>query len=107
MDSTNVEYTYPPVWGKYSYNESAGLFRLSSFAGFVKNNMPNTVNYLHPELSDEEAWDVAAFVNSQPRPNKKFKADWPNVSKKPKDYPFGPYTDSLTESQHKYGPWKK
>ena len=25
-------------------------------------------NYRHPKLTDEEAWDVAAFVNSQPRP---------------------------------------
>jgi thiosulfate dehydrogenase len=107
MDSINIEYTYPPLWGNNSYNVSAGLFRLTRFAGFVKNNMPNTVNYRHPELSNEEAWDVAAFVNSQPRPNKKFKADWPNTSKKPMDYPFGPYADSLTESQHKYGPWKQ
>lgn len=105
IDAANIGYTYPPLWGKHSYNISAGLFRLSRFAGFVKNNMPNTVNYHNPILNDDEAWDVAAFVNSQPRPNKKFPIDWPNISKKPKDHPFGPYADSMNEFQHKYGPW--
>ena len=56
-------------------------------------------------LTDEEAWDVAAFVNSQPRPAKVFKEDWPNISLKPFDHPFGPYTDSFSEQQHKYGPF--
>jgi thiosulfate dehydrogenase len=27
-------------------------------------------------LSNEEAWDVAAFINSQPRPIKRFTQDW-------------------------------
>ncbi len=105
LDTLNIGYTYPPLWGNHSYNVSAGLFRLSRFAGFVKNNMPYTVNYHNPILTDEEAWDVAAFVNSQPRPNKKFGNDWPNIGKKPRDYPFGPYTDSLSEKRHKFGPW--
>jgi thiosulfate dehydrogenase len=99
-------YTYPPLWGDNSYNNGAGLFRLSRFAGYVKNNMPNPINYHNPELTDEEAWDVAAFVNSQPRPARDLSKDWPDVSKKPFDHPFGPYTDGLSEMQHKYGPWK-
>src|SRR5450631_3712935 len=33
-------YLYPPLWGEHSYNSSAGLYRLSKFAGFVKDNMP-------------------------------------------------------------------
>lgn len=107
MDDVKIGYTYPPLWGKHSYNVSAGLFRLSRFAGFVKNNMPYTVNYHNPGLTDEEAWDLAAFVNSQPRPNKQFIADWPNISKKPKDHPFGPYIDTLSETRHKYGPWNE
>jgi thiosulfate dehydrogenase len=31
--------------------------------------------------------------------------DWPNISKKPIDHPFGPYTDSFSEQQHKFGPF--
>jgi thiosulfate dehydrogenase len=100
-----LKYKYPPLWGPHSYNTSAGLYRLSRFAGYVKNNMPDGTNYLKTVLADEEAWDVAAFVNSQPRPNKSFKEDWPDISRKPFDHPFGPYTDSFSENQHKYGPF--
>jgi thiosulfate dehydrogenase len=32
--------------------------------------------------------------------------DWPNISKKPIDHPFGPYADVFSEKQHKYGPYK-
>ncbi len=98
-------YAYPPLWGKNSYNSGAGLFRLSRFAGYVKNNMPQGADYHAPQLSDEEAWDVAAYVNSQPRPSKDLRGDWPDISKKPIDHPFGPYADSFTEQQHKYGPY--
>ncbi len=101
------EYTYPPLWGSNSYNSGAGLFRLSRFAGYVRDNMPyNQASHDAPSLTDEECWDVAAFVNSQPRPTKDLSADWPNISKKPIDHPFGPYTDGFSEAQHKYGPFK-
>ncbi len=56
------------------------------------------------QLSNEEAWDLAAFVNSQPRPVKKFKQDWPNILLKPVDMPDGPFPDSFPSIQHKYGP---
>lgn len=98
---------YPPLWGERSYSASAGLFRLSRFAGYVKANMPFGANWLAPQLSDEEAWDVAAYVNSQPRPAHKFLAeDWPDISKKPFDHPYGPYADGFSEQQHKYGPFQ-
>lgn len=101
------EYKYPPLWGPNSYNTAAGLFRLSRFAGYVKANMPNGVTFENPTLSDDEAWDVAAFINSMPRPEKKFSQDWPDISKKPFDHPFGPYADNFSEDQHKYGPFKE
>jgi thiosulfate dehydrogenase len=63
------------------------------------------VNYHHPAISNEVAWDIAAFVNSQPRPHKDQSMDWPVISKKPIDCPIGPYNDSLSEKQHKYGPF--
>lgn len=101
-----VAYTFPPLWGDHSYNDGAGLYRVSNFARYVKYNMPLGATHLSPLLTDEEAWDVAAFVNSQPRPHIDAKNDWPDISKKPIDYPFGPYADGFTELQHKYGPWK-
>lgn len=98
---------YPPLWGEKSYNQGAGLFRLSRLAGYVKANMPFGATYDNPQLTDEEAWDVAAYINSQPRPEHPFLAtDWPDISKKPYDHPFGPYRDSFPEEQHKYGPFK-
>nr|MBI1229106.1 c-type cytochrome [Cytophagales bacterium] len=99
-------YTYPPLWGTASYNSGAGLYRLSRFAGYVKANMPLGATYERPLLSDEEAWDLAAFVNSQDRPSKSLAGDWPDISKKPMDHPFGPYSDSFSEEQHKYGPFQ-
>ena len=98
-------YLYPPLWGEHSYNIGAGLFRLSRFAGYVKNNMPQGVTWQAPELSDEEAWDVAAYVNSRQRPDRDLSKDWPNIAGKPVDHPFGPYADSIPEAQHKFGPF--
>ena len=99
-------YAYPPLWGVHSYNSGAGLFRLSRFAGYVKNSMPFGVDYETTQLTDEEAWDVAAFVNSRPRPSKDLSSDWPDISKKPVDHPYGPYSDGFSEDQHKYGPFE-
>lgn len=102
-----IGYTNPPLWGKHSYNMGAGLFRLSRFAGYVKDNMPfNQAKHDAPVLTDEEAWDVAAFVNSQPRPKGDLTKDWTNIAAKPIDHPFGPYTDGFSEEQHKFGPFK-
>jgi len=105
MNPDKIVYTYPPLWGNNSYNNGAGLYRLSRFAGYVKNNMPNPLNYHNPQLTDEEAWDVAAYVNSQPRPSYDLSKDWPDSRKKPFDQPYGPYVDGVNEAQHKYGPW--
>jgi thiosulfate dehydrogenase len=106
LNAEKTEYAFPPLWGNSSYNQGAGLFRLSRFAGYVKTNMPLGASHNNTMLTDEEAWDVAAFVNSQPRPAKDLSKDWPNMAGKPVDHPFGPFADGFTEEQHKYGPFK-
>lgn len=58
--------SYPPLWGPHSFNDAAGMNRLSMFASFVYYNMP----FGQAFLTVEEALDVAAFVTSQPRPKK-------------------------------------
>ncbi|MEP6612330.1 MAG: hypothetical protein ABJA76_10610, partial [Mucilaginibacter sp.] len=88
------------------YNDGAGMYRIGNLAGFVKNNMPFGATYQAPQLSNEEAWNVAAFINSQPRPHFDNSKDWPDISKKPIDLPFGPYADGFSEHQHKFGPFK-
>lgn len=98
-------YIYPPLWGAHSFTTGAGLFRISRMAGYVRYNMPFDAK---PEdrLSDEQSWDVAAFIISQPRPAFNNTGDWPDIRKKPFDHPFGPYSDSFPALQHKYGPFE-
>jgi len=66
----------PPVWGERSFNIGAGMARLRTIAGFVRSNMP----FNQPgTLSDQQAFDVAAFVVTRPRPDFPGKEkDWPN-----------------------------
>jgi thiosulfate dehydrogenase len=103
-DSTG--WTYPPLWGSKSYNVGAGLYRLSRFAGYIKANMPWGATYNQPQLTDEECWHLAAYINSLKRPTMDLSKDWPDISKKPIDHPFGPFTDGFNEMQHKFGPFK-
>jgi len=98
-------YTYPPLWGAHSYNVSAGMYRLGKLAGFIKNNMPYGTTYKNPVLTTQQAWDVAAYIESEPRPHKLFPGDWPDIKKKPVDYPFGPYADNFSEHHHQFGPF--
>jgi len=106
LNAGGTAYVYPALWGEHSYNIGASIYRLSKFAGYVKNNMPFGADYKNKQLTDEQAWDVAAFVNSRPHPFKDIKADWPKLVTKPYDYPFGPYADrQFSKYQHKYGPF--
>jgi thiosulfate dehydrogenase len=68
--------------------------------------MPYGADFLNPQMTDVDSWDVAAFINSQPRPTKDISKDWPDISKKPTDHPFGPYSDGFSEQQHKFGPFE-
>jgi len=107
MMANGQEYIYPPVWGENSYNDAAGLYRISNLAGYIKNNMPYLqTSHEKPQLTNEQSWDVAAYINSKPRPHMDQSKDWPNIKMKPIDYPFGPYADTFTEEQHKYGPYQ-
>lgn len=56
---------FPPLWGPRSYNWGAGMSSIANAAGFIKANMPLSQGN---SLSDADAWDVAAFINSKERP---------------------------------------
>src|SRR5205085_12477840 len=59
-----------PLWGPGSWNDGAGAARVYTLAGIIRYSMP----YLDPgSLSDEEAQQVAAYINSKPRPVYPFK----------------------------------
>ena len=67
-------YLFPALWGPKSFNVGAGMARLNNAAGFVKQNMPLG----QATLSDQEAFDVAAFFTAQARPDFAGKSgDWP------------------------------
>ncbi len=56
---------FPATWGDSSYNWGAGMVRLFTATGFIKNNMPlGQPN----SLDDQEAWDIAYYMSSQERP---------------------------------------
>lgn len=56
---------FPPLWGAHSFNWGAGMGDIQNAAGFIKANMPLG---LGGTLTDQEAWDVATFMDSHERP---------------------------------------
>lgn len=75
----------PPLWGPRSYNIAAGMARVSVAASFIKANMPRGWGW---SVTDDEAFDVAAYINSHPRPDFPNKVhDWPKGGK-PVDTPY-------------------
>lgn len=59
-------YYRPALWGPHSFNQAAGMFTDPAYlAAFVRWNMPLMAG---GELTDQEAWDVEAFIHSQKRP---------------------------------------
>jgi len=100
-------YRYPPLWGPDSFNNGAGMHRLIASASFIRGNMPFGARHDAPVLSVDDAWDVAAYINSQPRPSRaNLERDYPNLARKPVDAPFPPFLDKFPVEQHKYGPFR-
>lgn len=56
---------FPPLWGPRSFNWGAGMHQLANAAGFIKANMPLGKG---GSLTEQDAWDVAVFMNSHERP---------------------------------------
>lgn len=56
---------FPPLWGNSAYNWGAGMHQVNKAAFFIKANMPLG----QPDtLSEQQAWDVSAYINSHERP---------------------------------------
>ncbi len=105
-DSTKG-YQYPPLWGKDSFNTGAGMHRVITAAEFIKSNMPfGEATWDNPKLTDEEAYHLAGYINSFERPVKtNTDNDYPDKKLKPVSTPYGPWVDSFSATQHKYGPF--
>lgn len=61
----SVGWVFPPLWGPESYNWGAGMHQPTKAAAFIKKNMPFGLQNV---LDDQQAWDVAVYINSQERP---------------------------------------
>ena len=112
MKPDSSTYVYPPLWGSYAFQKGSSPSRVIKLARFIKGNMPDKkATWKKPFLTDEQAIDVAAFINDDrihPRPQKKDKSipDYPNPATKAIDYDMGPYVDTFSEMQHKFGPYQ-
>lgn len=56
---------FPPLWGPQSFNWGAGMHQLDNAAAFIKANMPFSRGNT---LSDQDAWDVAMYMDAHERP---------------------------------------
>ena len=96
-------YLYPPLWGPDSFNDGAGMHRVLTAAKFIKAKMPLG----QADLTDDEAFDVAAYINVQTRPEMaNLDKDYPDRTTKSADTPYGPYADPFPIEQHRLGPFK-
>jgi thiosulfate dehydrogenase len=76
---------FPALWGPKSYSIGASMAREERAASFIWHNMPQTKP---GSLTPQEAFDVAAYINSHPRPDSPGKEnDWP-MGGAPKDVPY-------------------
>lgn len=95
-------YLFPPLWGPDSFNDGAGMHRVLTAANFIKARMPLG----QADLTDDQAFDVAAYINSKERPHmENLEIDYPDRATKPVDGPYGPYVDSFPIEQHRIGPF--
>ena len=99
-------YLFPPLWGSDSFNDGAGMARVMTAAWFVHANMPRGVTFEYPALQPDQAYDVASYIDSQPRPHKAdLSLDYPDRWLKPADAGYKPLLGPFPARQHEYGPW--
>jgi thiosulfate dehydrogenase len=81
----------PPLWGARSYNVGAGMSRINTAASFIYALMPLD---RAQQLTPQQAFDVATYINTRPRPDFPKKIhDWPHGGKPPDaDYHVLPTT---------------
>ena len=109
LRADSITYVYPPLWGENSYQPGSSMHRIIKLAQWLKANMPyGKATWEKPFLSDEEALDIAAFVNDDAihkRPGVE-SFDYPYAEEKAIDYSIGPFNDTFSIMQHKFGPYQ-
>jgi thiosulfate dehydrogenase len=80
---------FPPLWGPQSFNWGAGMHELDNAAAFIKANMPFSRG---GTLSDQDAWDVAMFMDAHERPqDPRYAGNVAETRKKYHDSPMSLY----------------
>ena len=91
--SSNGAVVFPPLWGPMSFNWGAGMGSINKAAGFIKANMPLSQGNT---LSDQQAWDVAMFMDSHERPqDPRFKGSIADTRKLHHDSPDDMYGQTV------------
>jgi thiosulfate dehydrogenase len=91
--SSDGRVVFPPLWGANSYNWGAGIASIRTAAEFIRANMPLA---LGGSLTEQQAWDVAAFVDSQIRPqDPRFTGNVAETRKEFQDSPFSMYGQTV------------
>lgn len=100
-------YVFPPVAGTDSYNDGAGMYRVLTAYRFILNNMPQGADHTARQLTEDQAYDVAAYLSSMDRGHKEgMDKDFPDLLRKSPDMPFPPFAGDFPAEQHKFGPFK-
>lgn len=80
-----VRGAFPSLWGPDSYSIGASMAREERAASFIHQFMPQNAP---GTLSVQDSYDLAAFINSHPRPDSPSKElDWPKGGA-PNDVPY-------------------
>ncbi len=70
-----IKGAFPALWGSASYSIGASMAREERAATFIRHFMPQNKP---GSLTDQQAFDLAAYINAQPRPDSPGKEnDWP------------------------------
>lgn len=64
-DDGQGSFKVPPLWGRSSFNDGAGMSQLSTLSEFIYWNMP----FQDAFLTESQAIDIASFILQQPRPH--------------------------------------
>ena len=76
---------FPALWGPRSFSVGASMARRGKAASFIWHNMPFGQG---KTLTQQQAYDVAAYIDSRPRPDSPGKEnDWPTGGA-PGDVPY-------------------
>ena len=101
-------YIYPPLWGPESYQPGSSMHRIIKMSRWLVANMPyDKATADKPVLTSAQALDIAAFINNDEIHQRPAVSEfqYPHPEQKAIDYDQGPFADTFSVTQHKYGPY--